>query len=652
MFDSLLLLTSWLTALCLGHCSTKNTALKFLALNVLSLALLVELSAVLQIGTLVTNNLGASAGALCAMSSVASIRLGDTFTKPLLPTRQRRRSAFLWLLAATPLLSLIGLRFLDGVGMSAWLDVDLRSFAGAEDNAKWIGATSALRVGEPPGIQAIGGFLVVALRGSLALADALSVLGLRPQSTELGSVLFATQFVREVLVAGSPFLVLLLFGNHQAPRSHLNLALPFVLMVIITQGVAMQFGFLSFQSALFVGSFWTASLKHRSYRERSWQLVSLLSGAVFLLSWLPLRLFLPIYVALAIPRISSYVPKVLKVIFTVVATGVSFDTLRYVLAIDVSSLEVDADRPLQLLEASGGVFSISPYLVILAVMAAAATAVDREESLRLPNEAKSLLAYGVVVQLADLLLNGRLGYGSTKLLFLVLALLIVFGIAILSQIDLSSRAHNFAATICLGLSLLVVSSYGYGLWTWGVHARAVVTTTRSDISQDQQSSRLRDPLLVLSDYQDLRNVLERERVCSDQTCNLGELPRFCLAVYSETRKALMQPRAVTRINSLSSGEIDEYLCTRFLTELSRGRISNGALQAKLFFATQDRLRDSLTWIAQHSPDTKVLVAHEGRNQLEIVEVSRLAVLSRQLYPDAPYCKQDFGTVDRNVNCQR
>lgn len=652
MIDSFLLLAAWSVALCIGLRSMKTTAPRFLAVNILILALFVELSEVLGLSHFVTRNLGASAVALLVAYSVANLQSKSTLVRLRTFTLLGREYRHVWALAAIPFLSLVGLRILDGPGWSAWLSPDLGVFAGAEDNAKWLGAASALRVGEAPGVSAIGGFLVVALRGSLAFADVLGVLGMRSVSTELGSVLFATQFVRELLVTGSPFLALLVVGTTRSPRLLVKLALSLVVIITITQAVAMNFGFLSFQVSLFVGSSWILSLKYSARGDRSWQLVSVLSGGVFLLSWLPLRLFFPAYVAINLRANVFKVSRVQQAVLLIAATAVSFSTFRYILDIGGSNSLLRTSRTADLFAASGGVFAISPYLVIFALFAVALIAVKRAEWFTLPSEVTALMVYSAMVFLMDLLLNGQLGYGSTKLLFLLLCLIIVLGISNVCQVNLNSRTDNSIVLICLGLSLLTVTSYGYGLSMWGAPARAALSTTEDNVSSTTLDLRLRDPLVVLHDYVNLRDILERERVCSDRTCDLEEMPSFCLAIYTETRKVRMQPRAITRIDSLSSGDINEYKCTRFLTELSRSRASKSELQGKLFFATQDRLRDALTWIVQESPNTKVLVAFEGRNQPAIMEVSSLVGLSRQLYPDVPFCRQDFGTVDRVVNCQR
>ena len=254
--------------------------------------------------------------------------------------------------------------------------------------------------------------------------------------------------------------------------------------------------------------------------------------------------------------------------------------------------------------------------------------------------------------LADLLLTGQFGYGSTKLLFLMLCLIIIFGLADLSRGDMGTGMLRASAATMFTLSLLVVSSHGYALSSWGVHPKSALSPVSFEQDGEHISLRLRDPLLLLSDYRDLHRVLEREGIYTNEKCDLDDLPRICLVLYTETRKVQMQQAAITRVNALSSGEIQEYICTRFLTEISMGKASNDSLQQRFFFKTNDGLRDSLIWLARENPNTRVLVAREGRNELEVIEVSKLATLSRHLYPDVPQCRFDFGTTDRTLNCKR
>jgi len=141
------------------------------------------------------------------------------------------------------------------------------------------------------------------------------------------------------------------------------------------------------------GSIWILSHQWVAGNEPRWQLVALLSGAVFLLSWLPLRLFLPVYVALAIQMSFLNFPKFLKVGLIISASVVAFPTARFVVGVHGESL-LDVSYPVSLLEATGGVFLISPHLVIFAVVAIVGASVNKTETSELPNKVKATLAYG------------------------------------------------------------------------------------------------------------------------------------------------------------------------------------------------------------------------------------------------------------------
>lgn len=650
--DSVLILSSWLAALLVGFQQKKSNVLSLLFMNILGLALLVELTSALSIEGLIIGNLGVCAAVIFSGTCLQSVRLRTRFTRSSKSQWLVSQSVAAWLVSASPLLALLVLRLPDGAFLSGWLETDLHHFNRTEDNAKWLGAASAIRVGEAPGVPAVGGLLVVMLRGSLALTDLLSILQIKSVHTELGSVLDATQFVREILVVLSPLVFLLIIDKSKTYKSQIIWALPFVLVTTITQSLTMRHGFLSLQVALFAGSIWLVYCIRNARRELSERLLSLLAGSIFLLSWLPLRLFLPFFVVVSLWDNALKIPLLLRGVLAIAASFISASTFEYVLGARETASSFNPLQSFRLLEATGGVFSISGYLFGLAAVTVVGYAAVKPIDLKLPKALKAVFLYCLSIPAIDLLVTGQQGYGSTKLLFLMLYLVIVFGLAHFSRSNLESRYLQPLAVMCCVLSLFMVSSYGYALSTWSERLEKILVTTEGDNAANTMAFRVRDPLLVLTDFGKLSGELKRMRVCSDVRCDLDELPRFCLVIYNETTKVLMHGRSVTRVNALSSGGIEEYICTRFLTEISRGDVSPGALQSRFFFRTGHGLRDSLTWLARFDSKATVLVAQEGRNLLEITEVSKLAVLARKLYPEVSQCRLDFGTTDLSLNCIR
>lgn len=648
VLQSTLLLLAWGTTALFGSRFIRMSRLRAILVSVLALSVLVELAAAVGAEALITRNLGLVAVILLVLLTVVSHMMNHERQDEHYGFGSQAPQIRWGVVLVMPLIVFLCLRWFDTKGIASSFDVDLDSFRGAEDNSKWLGAASALRIGVSPGVESIGGALVVLLRGAIAIGDWLSFLGVKMLSSELATVTFAVQFCREILIVASP-LIFLFAAPKAAPLSRRVLAIgPAVALSLITQSAAFEFGFLSFQVALALGTCWVIMRFRTTDTRASDEFLVVLVGVVFLLSWLPLRLILPFFVATSVSFAGKRNALMVRIMLTLLSMIVALPTYRYVFGLHPGSSR-GLDYAVSLVAAGGGVFSISQWLVAFAFAICAIATSTRNTGLTFPTVSRMLLGYVVVVLLVDLMLSGRLGYGSTKLLFLTLCLMSVWASVIIggSRQSLSKSAAFLVVTTLF----MVISSYG-GISPWTPHLRSLISSTEQAPNVYSQAQRVNDPQLVLYDYGRLKTVLKEVNICTDERCDLSDIPRVCLTIYSNTRKQLMQSRVVTQVDALASGDIHEYICTRFLTEISQGNESKSVLQSNFFFKYGERLRDSLTKLAASSPETRILVAIEGKSKLEIRTATELRTIAWQIFPLVESCQQLKNLRSPNNNCLR
>jgi len=650
--NSLLLICTWIGAVLLGLYSGKITAGKLLVLNVFVLAAVVEIAGALDVAALVTRNLGAFATAILAITIPMSLPLrkdARIVRSPDIPLRRRLAHGAV---LSIPLAALVLVRLIDRPGLSLWIDVDLRSFANAEDNAKWLGAASQLRIGHLTDVSPIGGLLVVLLRGALAAADLLKLLGVQTISSEFASVTFATQALREFYVVTTPILLVKLIPKTFTGKTYLYWICSLVILLTVAQSIVMHFGFLSLQTALFAGTL-LVLLQGQPPGDRAIDLLlPILTWGAFLSSWLPLRLYLPLFVLLYIWRNRSKVPRVGQVASIFTAIVISLSTFQYVAGARNPERQIDIYQPINLLESTGGVFTVSPWLIMFAIVVTAGVVFIKNERSPLPPEGAGLIFVCSAIFSTDLAFTGQLGYGSTKLLLLILILVIVRSAGQLILTSFNPYLNKALAAVAIALTFMAVTSYQYSLELWRGHLRRAVQSIEFSDFRDTTMVRLRDPLSILQDYRGLKDVLESEGICSHDSCDLDDIPRVCLTVYSDTRALSGLNIAVTKLDALSSGDIHEYICTRILSEMSRGTTSTAELQRLFFFATGERLRDAIVTLSSKDPSLRVLVAQEGRNQLEIMEVSELRGDALRIYPVMNLCRPVTGETLVDTHCFR
>jgi len=649
VLQSLLLLLSWATSGIVGSRILRIRPLRVMMLNIVVLALVVEMSSALRLDGEVTRNMGFLAVIVLVLTLMCGRLVPrEQMTRNLLA--ESKRHQYYWVaVLAIPLIAFVCLRLVDTKSFSLWYAVDIDVFRGAEDNSKWLGAASALRVGESPGVSSIGGFLTVLLRSSLALADGLSLLGVKTLSSELSSVTFAVQFIRECLIVLCPFIFLNATGQSQLLRQRLVALGPVALLLVTSQSLAYEFGFLSFQVALLLGSLWVVM----RFQDRPTSALSeantLLIGSAFLLSWLPLRLMFPVFIAMSLLPGRGRARKSFGFFGVVVAALVSLDTFQYVFGFHPSGTNVQYAT--SLMRATGGVFEISQWLVLFTVALAVIALSMHSRKLSSLVVAVPLLSFAILVSQLDVVLVGGFGYGSKKLLFLALVLVSVWASIIIVEAGGNQHLYRFIPFVSTALLLFVVSSYGVGSSPWGTHVRNLLSPLQID-TDDFPAERAKKPALVLRDFGQIKSVLQAKGICTDASCDLRVVPRLCVSVYTTFRQAYMQPEFVMWEDLLSSDGMDEYFCTRFLTEISQGAAPKSDLQSGFFFAGGDRLRDSLTKLAEKSPETLVLVAREGKTSPEIMTARELRSLAWKVFPLVPSCGQWSNIVPMKTFCNR
>lgn len=635
--QSFLLVTTWLIAGLFGNYLLKTSRVGALVMNMALLALVVELFGSRGSGSssLITNNLGSVALILLGASLLLH-RLMARDVRPVSSPAVYGATQFLWGLAlSVPVLSLVVLRWLDTRSFNSWYLVDINAFRGNEDNSKWLGVASRLVAGESVGVEAIGGFLVVLQRGSLAIAQVLSTLGIRTLSSELSAVTFSTQLVKELLVLSSPFVVLRAASREASLRQRLNWLGPGAILNLIAQLVAFVYGFLSFQVALALGSLWII-LRIRNYRATSSSaMLEALVGTVFLFSWLPLRLLVPFYVAWCSYRVVNRTTTTVRLIPILLAVISVLPTYGFVFGIrPKASSGISYTK--SLLESSGGVFAISQWLVLLAVLLVFTAVVTARGRIPLHIDEKGFLWFVGLLLLVDVALTGRLGYGSTKLLFLTLILGSLWASAVLVDSRIAPQVRRPTTFLIVVGLFLTTTTYSTGLNLWGSHAARLISPTAAP-PLTPVSVRINDPLRVMDDFGKLNSVLQTIGICTETRCELEKLPRACIAIYDTHQKQMMHRRVVRWVDAMSSEEMSQYLCTRFLSEISRGTASTTDIQNMFFFVGDERLRDSIVHLAAVSPETRLLVAREGKSTLEVHTVADLLALARQTYPLLPNC---------------
>lgn len=648
MVSSLLLLGSLVFLGFVGSPIIASNKGYVLSLHIMLLVLIVELSSAIDsfAGLIVIQGMGFVSVILLAISLWISRSFPSNVHRNGLSAGFRKEQMKWGIFLAVPLLLLLSLRLVDTRSLSSFYLKDVQVFLGSEDNAKWLGAASDLISGKSVGVEAIGGFLIVLLRVLISVAHVLAFLGVRSLRAEFMVVTFSSQLARELLVALTPLIFLLVGTKETSFRKRFRWITPSLVLYLIAQLIAFENGFLSLQASLGLGALYVLLRTHEKHDDALHELVIFLVGLAFLLSWLPLRMLLPLFVAMNINHLGVKHRSIIRIFSVLIAVFCVLPSYRYVLGF-YPGRPTGLAYALNLLEAGGNVIGIEHWLVLLVAVIVACAVLTEPKTSQLRIFEKAFFGYVIVVIVADVVLEQQLGYGSSKLFFLTLILVSVWASTVAINFQSSVNVQKCLTFLAASLMFMVAVSNGPFWNLWASHVQGILGRN-SPTTVTRIRDRLNDPIVNFVDFGNLHDVLQKAKICSQYSCDLRDLPQYCLVIYTSQR-LISNPRPY---DAMSAAPFQTYQCSRFLSEMSQGSIARSDFQKRFFFASGEHLRDALVDVASESPETRFLVAIEDKISLEVLTASELRVIARQTYPQSPSCNYLGYLETPRKNCSR